>query len=1346
MEWESGMDVSLGSASSSRETAAEASDGSSSSGDGQLYSSGGVVYVLPQKSAGGNGIWSRAQLGSGSSSGGGGAGGVRGSSEWSRRQPELAPPPAGAVAGNTGFRSRFWIRQQPAILAIEAPEATPTNSILSHADKDDGLTIAGPATPPLLMITGPTSSSSSSSGGSRENHGADGSLDASGLVGFPGGILLAWDTVILLVLAVLAFAALVATLAVKYAQRAHLVKSDARPQVNDGIGAHTTAANPAGSLTHAETEATRTSDMTLQAVAAAGMNQRSMSMPSIAAQNILLPKVAQGMDEHGQWLIGEGREVLESKSSSPAHRTNGTSLPSSPNLKPQKNITPPLLSSSPGLKPTSASAKLSPKLSPKPSPKLLPYLSPHPGLHGRPSKGGSGGEGGAMISNDAEEQWEALQAINADVTSRWPIPMRRYRDEFEEVGRLGEGGFGAVFQCRNRLDGTDYAIKKVKLSSKHPDKIEKVLREVRILAKLDNKHIIRYYQAWIEPITRSEQEAMAAERRSARDRSFGGNTNGNDTREDGDSYSQRERRRRPRRDQSSTGPSSTADTTVESTTVGRQPVLPGQREGGGDVGAADDDFFNFQLDAPDSSEGQQHQLQPPHLPRRSSADQPLYDDVSALGMSREVSFADDTQDLSTSNRRRHHTWNEGGRGERGGVRERQWSYESGSSLDASSQQLHGVSSFGDLSQEDGSSAHRYYRRHSHRRRNRHRLTPASDSNRNGLSGPSGGGGKMVWRGQWGSCNSLNSNGSLGGSVASLNRRQQRHRLWSGDKSWGGGSTEGGSSVGHGIDEAMHNIDNDDDNGDGGWNELAEWTGDNAALIAAHAAQDDREDMVLGGADDGYDDDVSEGKAGARLVTNKVAAASSSVLLLSEADGDAHSNSQPQEQTIAAKATVTTPEAVGIAGLERIGWSPEQRGQDGLSGGDDTSSPSQLVQLSPVRPRQTSCDDDDDEEGNRLVPSPPMSPQGNNSFVGGAGDEGVAANGQTKGHYPALLRGTSASSGMEFPSPLSLDATGDVEEEVGEDDKRQKSKLQQEHSRKRRYRNVWRGESDSSGGSVGSWSDEAGLHEESDDDYDDEDLSTASSDSLSGSSSCSDSDGDGSGSDSTAEDFHIGDGDESKLESTAAGLVTVPEGSPKRASMVGSNGRVADSLEDQSASTLSSSGMASPSRGGSHLQHSQHNGAGGGVLSNLGTSVDAASLLPPLSAAAAPQAVLDSASSAENGEAKPHSEAKKLLRNQRRRDNQQRRPNSYSSGLSSRRRRDGRRSGGGSSISSSSRTTKSSDAPYDLWLYIQMQYCSGNTLREWLDERGSEVDIGQSLQVFSQIARGLEYVHGEAMIQ
>ena len=92
----------------------------------------------------------------------------------------------------------------------------------------------------------------------------------------------------------------------------------------------------------------------------------------------------------------------------------------------------------------------------------------------------------------------------------------RYRKEFEEQEKLGKGGFGTVYRVRNKLDGHGYAMKKVRLSSSHDDKLEKVLREVRILALLDHPHVVRYYQAWIEPITSDEALQMQQERNEAR--------------------------------------------------------------------------------------------------------------------------------------------------------------------------------------------------------------------------------------------------------------------------------------------------------------------------------------------------------------------------------------------------------------------------------------------------------------------------------------------------------------------------------------------------------------------------------------------------------------------------------------------------------------------------------------------------------------------------------------------------------------------------------------------------------------------------------------------------------------
>lgn len=43
-----------------------------------------------------------------------------------------------------------------------------------------------------------------------------------------------------------------------------------------------------------------------------------------------------------------------------------------------------------------------------------------------------------------------------------PFPSRsRYSSEFETVGYISKGGFGEVYKVKNKLDGQEYAIKKI---------------------------------------------------------------------------------------------------------------------------------------------------------------------------------------------------------------------------------------------------------------------------------------------------------------------------------------------------------------------------------------------------------------------------------------------------------------------------------------------------------------------------------------------------------------------------------------------------------------------------------------------------------------------------------------------------------------------------------------------------------------------------------------------------------------------------------------------------------------------------------------------------------------------
>lgn len=57
--------------------------------------------------------------------------------------------------------------------------------------------------------------------------------------------------------------------------------------------------------------------------------------------------------------------------------------------------------------------------------------------------------------NGADMEWQAPKRLALQDSD---IP--RYKKEFVELSLIGEGEFGMVYKCLNRLDGCIYAIKK----------------------------------------------------------------------------------------------------------------------------------------------------------------------------------------------------------------------------------------------------------------------------------------------------------------------------------------------------------------------------------------------------------------------------------------------------------------------------------------------------------------------------------------------------------------------------------------------------------------------------------------------------------------------------------------------------------------------------------------------------------------------------------------------------------------------------------------------------------------------------------------------------------------------
>lgn len=72
-----------------------------------------------------------------------------------------------------------------------------------------------------------------------------------------------------------------------------------------------------------------------------------------------------------------------------------------------------------------------------------------------------------------------------------------YLAEFETLDYLGKGGYGVVFEVKNKIDELRYAIKRITLPNRRESR-DRVMREVKALASLDHPNIVRYYHSWFE--------------------------------------------------------------------------------------------------------------------------------------------------------------------------------------------------------------------------------------------------------------------------------------------------------------------------------------------------------------------------------------------------------------------------------------------------------------------------------------------------------------------------------------------------------------------------------------------------------------------------------------------------------------------------------------------------------------------------------------------------------------------------------------------------------------------------------------------------------------------------------
>ncbi|KAL5537327.1 hypothetical protein UlMin_046354, partial [Ulmus minor] len=98
-----------------------------------------------------------------------------------------------------------------------------------------------------------------------------------------------------------------------------------------------------------------------------------------------------------------------------------------------------------------------------------------------------------MVSTKLSQFWKPASEIDGH-----SHPNSRYLNDFEELQSLGHGGFGHVVLCKNKIDGRQYAVKKILLKDKSLPVNDRILREVATLSRLQHQHVVRYYQAWFE--------------------------------------------------------------------------------------------------------------------------------------------------------------------------------------------------------------------------------------------------------------------------------------------------------------------------------------------------------------------------------------------------------------------------------------------------------------------------------------------------------------------------------------------------------------------------------------------------------------------------------------------------------------------------------------------------------------------------------------------------------------------------------------------------------------------------------------------------------------------------------
>ncbi|KAK9269696.1 hypothetical protein L1049_001474 [Liquidambar formosana] len=63
--------------------------------------------------------------------------------------------------------------------------------------------------------------------------------------------------------------------------------------------------------------------------------------------------------------------------------------------------------------------------------------------------------------------------------------------QYEVIEHIGDGSFGVVFKCRDRVTNEIVAVKKIEFEDKYESVPSAVIREVSLLKELEHGNIVR---------------------------------------------------------------------------------------------------------------------------------------------------------------------------------------------------------------------------------------------------------------------------------------------------------------------------------------------------------------------------------------------------------------------------------------------------------------------------------------------------------------------------------------------------------------------------------------------------------------------------------------------------------------------------------------------------------------------------------------------------------------------------------------------------------------------------------------------------------------------------------------